>query len=355
MLGAAIVLPDHPGWRRESLGNLFDNTEIEEALLLHVHALSDYEREEIADQDPAVREMIERAEAATPEDIIGLHGRLEMKDPDPKPEPGHPNPGEARARRSATRTLPRRAARSSCGPATDRDVYDKMLDGRTGDDRADLPRLRGRRAHRRHRRRRPRAGALRETGRYLFFKPRGELEVDRDWQSRAAEKQILVAGVGNAWMRDDGFGGDVAKRLLEGELPPGVSVSDFGTGGLDLAYEVMRGYDALILVDVEPPGRRAGDALRDGAGPGGDRGRSRTARSSTRTAWTRRPCCASSRRSAAGRAWSWSSPASRRVVEEMGLGLSSEVARAVDGAVRLVRRADRGAAVRRGLRAAGEG
>ncbi len=71
-------------------------------------------------------------------------------------------------------------------------------------------------------------------------------------------KQILVAGVGNAWLRDDGFGGEVAKALSERELPAGVQVSDFGSGGLDLAYEVMRGYDALILIDVsrqgEPPG-----------------------------------------------------------------------------------------------------
>ncbi|MGA2006275.1 MAG: hydrogenase maturation protease [Solirubrobacteraceae bacterium] len=71
-------------------------------------------------------------------------------------------------------------------------------------------------------------------------------------------KQILVAGIGNAWLRDDGFGGEVAKALGERELPDGVSVVDFGSGGLDLAYEVMRGYDALILVDVsrqgEPPG-----------------------------------------------------------------------------------------------------
>ena len=71
-------------------------------------------------------------------------------------------------------------------------------------------------------------------------------------------KQILVAGIGNAWLRDDGFGGEVAKVLSGRELPPGVHVIDFGTGGLDLAYEVMRGYDALILVDVsrqgEPPG-----------------------------------------------------------------------------------------------------
>jgi hydrogenase maturation protease len=71
-------------------------------------------------------------------------------------------------------------------------------------------------------------------------------------------KQILVAGIGNAWLRDDGFGGEVAKLLSDRELPPGVQVADFGTGGLDLAYEVMRGYDALILVDVSRQGEPAG-------------------------------------------------------------------------------------------------
>jgi hydrogenase maturation protease len=70
------------------------------------------------------------------------------------------------------------------------------------------------------------------------------------------EKQILVAGIGNAWLRDDGFGGEVAKRLEGRELPSGVTVMDFGTGGLDLAYEVMRGYDALVLLDVS---RQGGD------------------------------------------------------------------------------------------------
>jgi hydrogenase maturation protease len=71
-------------------------------------------------------------------------------------------------------------------------------------------------------------------------------------------KQILVAGIGNAWLRDDGFGGQVAKRLGERELPPGVRVMDFGSGGLDLAYEVMRGYDALILIDVSRQGGKPG-------------------------------------------------------------------------------------------------
>jgi hydrogenase maturation protease len=71
-------------------------------------------------------------------------------------------------------------------------------------------------------------------------------------------RQILVAGIGNAFLGDDGFGGQVAQRLEKRELPEGVLVLDFGTGGLDLAYEVMRGYDALVLVDIsrqgEPPG-----------------------------------------------------------------------------------------------------
>lgn len=71
-------------------------------------------------------------------------------------------------------------------------------------------------------------------------------------------RQILVAGVGNAWLRDDGFGGRVVERLQERELPTGVSVFDFGTGGLDLAYEVMRGYDGLVLVDVSRQGHEPG-------------------------------------------------------------------------------------------------
>ena len=67
---------------------------------------------------------------------------------------------------------------------------------------------------------------------------------------------ILVAAVGNLWLGDDGVGGEVAKRLRERGLPADVAVADFGTGGLDLAYEVMRGYEALVLVDVS---RQGGD------------------------------------------------------------------------------------------------
>src|ERR1700694_1943349 len=71
-------------------------------------------------------------------------------------------------------------------------------------------------------------------------------------------RKILIAGVDNAWLRDDGFGGEVARRLELRQLPEGVAVMDVGTGGLDLAYEVMRGYDALVILDVSRQGGEQG-------------------------------------------------------------------------------------------------
>ena len=81
LLGATIMLPEHPQIAPESRGDLFDGTEIEEALLLHVLALSDDERASIERDDPAVRAMIERAAAATPAEILALHGRMTLGDP----------------------------------------------------------------------------------------------------------------------------------------------------------------------------------------------------------------------------------------------------------------------------------
>ncbi|MGW4424640.1 hydrogenase maturation protease [Streptosporangium sp. NPDC004631] len=71
--------------------------------------------------------------------------------------------------------------------------------------------------------------------------------------------RILVAGVGNVFLGDDGFGVAVAGRLATAELPDGVVVTDFGIRGVHLAYELTGGgYDLVILVDVVsrggPPG-----------------------------------------------------------------------------------------------------
>ena len=81
LLGATIMLPDHPEIAPESRGGLFDSTEIEEALLLHVQVLSDDEREAIAADDPTVHAMVDRAMTATPDDLLALHGRTTLRDP----------------------------------------------------------------------------------------------------------------------------------------------------------------------------------------------------------------------------------------------------------------------------------
>jgi hydrogenase maturation protease len=70
-----------------------------------------------------------------------------------------------------------------------------------------------------------------------------------------ATARVLVAGIGNVFLGDDGFGPEVARRLQGGgALPDGVRVEDFGIRGLDLAYALGEGLDAAILVDAVPRG-----------------------------------------------------------------------------------------------------
>jgi len=70
--------------------------------------------------------------------------------------------------------------------------------------------------------------------------------------------KVLVAGVGNIFLGDDGFGVEVASRLEREQLPPGVRVHDFGIGGVHLAFELLDGYDVAILVDAMPRGGEPG-------------------------------------------------------------------------------------------------
>jgi hypothetical protein len=173
IVGAAIVLPDHPQIAPESRGGLFDSTEIEEALLLHVQVLSDAERAEIAEADPAVREMIERAAAATPEEIVSLHGRVTIRDPEttePPREPEwltDPRAGEEVAQVGGITF--RRGAHVVLHPRPDADFHARMLDGR----RATLERIFTDYDGRTHLGVTidddPGQELMRETGRYLFF------------------------------------------------------------------------------------------------------------------------------------------------------------------------------------------
>jgi len=71
-------------------------------------------------------------------------------------------------------------------------------------------------------------------------------------------KRILVAGVGNVFLGDDGFGVEVVRRLAGRGLPEGVEVVDFGIRGMDLAYALQDDYDVVIFVDATPRGEDPG-------------------------------------------------------------------------------------------------
>jgi hydrogenase maturation protease len=73
-----------------------------------------------------------------------------------------------------------------------------------------------------------------------------------------SHKRILVAGVGNIFLGDDGFGVEVVRRLAGRKLPEGVEVVDFGIRGMDLAYALQEDYELVILVDATPRGEKPG-------------------------------------------------------------------------------------------------
>jgi len=72
-------------------------------------------------------------------------------------------------------------------------------------------------------------------------------------------QRVLIAGIGNIFLQDDGFGVEVVRRLASELLPQWIRVADFGIRGVHLAYEIIDGdYDAVILVDAAPRGEEPG-------------------------------------------------------------------------------------------------
>lgn len=104
-------------------------------------------------------------------------------------------------------------------------------------------------------------GLLRQPGHRFFFDPEeveplGPREVGQ--QIPVVKPRILVAGIGNIFLGDDGFGVEVIKRMAGRTLPNGVRVADFGIRGFDLAYALQDGYETTILVDACPRGQAPG-------------------------------------------------------------------------------------------------
>lgn len=76
MLSAPIILYDYPQVAPESPGDLFDNTEIDQLLILNILSLTDEEKAEVRASDARARALLERTEALTPEDFLRLHGAI---------------------------------------------------------------------------------------------------------------------------------------------------------------------------------------------------------------------------------------------------------------------------------------
>jgi hydrogenase maturation protease len=109
-------------------------------------------------------------------------------------------------------------------------------------------------------------GMMRQPGHRFFFTP-AEVEpvgqasptpAELSASASAVRPRILVAGIGNLFLGDDGFGVEVVRRLISRGLPAAARVVDFGIRGLDLAYALQDGYEITILVDAFPHGKTPG-------------------------------------------------------------------------------------------------
>lgn len=282
ILASPIILPDYPVIAPESPGDLFDSGEIDEMLALHILALTDEEKEEMRATDPRTREILERTESLDRERLLGLHGALrDGKTGDPigmaedAPDPFWVEMGRAPTSQVVHRgVVLRRGSRVRLRPNPGGDVMDIALAGRTaivegideddqggiqftvvieGDPGLDL-------------------GMERMPGHRFYFRPE-EVEPLGDEVESVGPPRVLVAGIGNIFLGDDGFGVAVARRLADRALPGTVTVEDFGIRGLDLAY-ALSNYDVAIFVDIVPRGGDPGtiyliDASDEELGPAG--------------------------------------------------------------------------------------
>lgn len=315
VLASPIILPDYPVVAPESPGDFFDGGEIDEMLHLHILALTDDEKAEMRATDPRTREMLDRTTGLAEDRVRALHGTFRdgaTGDPTTRP-PGTqgqgapvrppvalnlaadaPDPFWVDMGRAPTSevvldgVLLKRGSKVRLHPNPGGDVMDMVLKGKIGiiegideDDQGGMqftvviegdPGLD--------------LGMARFPGHRFYFRPEeidpiGEEATEAEMGAPEPERpaagpatpKILVAGIGNIFLGDDGFGVAVARRLASRPVPDGVTVKDFGIRGLDLAY-ALRDYDTVVFIDAVPRGDEPGtlyiiDASDEDLGPAG--------------------------------------------------------------------------------------
>jgi hydrogenase maturation protease len=306
LLSSPIILYDYPAVAPESLGDLCDATEIDEILTLRVMTLTDEEKREARGTDERARQIIERSDSVPPELFERLHGAVRSLGPQAAGgtlsewesflnPPGVVPPEEAWLEVGAVRVA--KGSRVRLRPSRRADSMDLFLAGRTArvegiyrdvedvayvavvlddDPASDLHVSHGRFLYFYPEEIEPlesgagkpldserrsyatpdpeRAGAIHGMGPDPVVSGPGPLPED---QADVAPRphRVLIAGVGNIFLGDDGFGVEVARRLAARELPERVRVADFGIRGVHLAYELLDpGYELTILADATPRG-----------------------------------------------------------------------------------------------------
>ena len=312
LLSSPIILHDHPQLAPESTINLFDGLENDEILTLRTLTLTDEEKAEARATDPRAAGIIDAVDAMPPEILERLHGAIRSLRPvgadspaEQPPErlpwwdPGQDDTVDPDTDSVLVGATPvAKGSRVVLRPGRGGDVQDRFLDGASATVHAVVHDVDGGVHVAVSVDGDPAAELQIAHGRFRYFRP-DELE------ARASMK-VLVAGIGNTFLSDDGFGVEVIARLRDRELPDGVELVDTGIRGMHLAYQLLDGYDVLVLVDAvargsDPgtlyvlehdldapherrrvrrarhgPGRRARPARRprlgDGAGPAGGSG-----------------------------------------------------------------------------------
>jgi hydrogenase maturation protease len=244
VLSSPIILYDFPAVAPQTEADAFDATEIDELLELSVLGLSDAERNEARATDPRAKAIVERAERLDARSLKRVHAGSMTADPFaaldvPSIEL------RLRRRQEGCQRLGGAAAAQAPGRC---DGY--VSRGEAGDRSRDPSGPRGSAVRRGHGRRRSGQRPARVVRALVLLLPR---------RDRAA-MSVLVAGVGNIFFGDDGFGPAVpaVARALAGEPPTGAKVEDFGIRGLHLAYELLAGHERAIVIDAVARGGAPG-------------------------------------------------------------------------------------------------
>ena len=280
VLSSPIILYDYPAIAPESAGDLCDATEIDEILMLRVMTLTDDEKREACATDDRARQIIERSDSIPAEMFARLHGAMRSLEPADRAPVEKSAPLDAwdafataegnapRAEQESVQTpsgMVSRGARVLLCPTRRADAMDMFLAGRTARVEGVYGDVDGATYVAVTVEDDPSAELHDAYGRYFYFYPDeveliGGAAVTTTHDAEASTThRVLVAGLGNIFLSDDGFGVEVAQRLATRSLPENVKVADFGIRGMHLAYELLDGaYDTTILVDASPRGEAPG-------------------------------------------------------------------------------------------------